>query len=332
MQQEIEIYQAPNGQIEFKGDLEHETLWASQNQIAELFDINRTVVSRHIKNIFKDEELDKEVVRANFAHTTKHGAIKSKMQTKDVAFYNLDIVLAIGYRTNSKKAIHFRKWATSVLKKYLINGYAINDKKIKQQKAILNNLKQTITFLTTKEVGEEKEILFLLQNYTKSLSLLEKYDKSSIEDFEGTKSSYKLSYGEVREVIKKLKSNLIKKGEATELFANERADGLDAIIGNLYQTFGGDELYPSIEDKAANLLYLVIKDHPFSDGNKRTASFLFVYFLDKCNYLYKKNGEKKINDNALTALALLVASSNPKEKDIFIKLIKHLLFENGEKS
>lgn len=236
------------------------------------------------------------------------------------------MIISIGYRVDSKEATNFRRWATSVLKSYLTDGYAINEKKILQTKSILNNLKQTIDFLATKQIGEEKEILSLLQSYTKTLSLLENYDKSSIEDFEGNTSNYILTYKETKNVIETLKNNLIEKDEATYLFGNKKSKQLDSIVSNLYQTFGGVELYKSIEDKATHLLYLIIKDHPFDDGNKRTASFMFIYFLDKCDYLYKKNGEKKINDNALTTLALLIASSNP--KDILIKLIKHLLFEN----
>ena len=304
----------------------HETIWANQKQIAQLFEIDRTVVSRHIKNIFKDEELDKNVVCAKFAHTTEHGAISNKTQTRELDYYNLDIILAIGYRTNSTKAISFRKWATSILKKYLLDGYAINEKKLTTTKILLNNLKQTIDMLSSKNIGYEKELLNLLQNYTKTLSLLESYDKDNIDDIQGCQSEYILTYDETTKVLSELKSNLIDKGEATKLFANEKDNELKGIINNLYQTFGGVELYPSIEDKASNLLYFIIKDHPFNDGNKRSASFMFIYFLDRCNYLYKTNGEKKINDNALTVLTLLVASSNPKEKDLLIKLIKHLIF------
>lgn len=329
IQQKVEIYQASNGQIEFKGDFKHETLWASLEQISKLFGRDKSGISRHIKNIFASGELHKDTTVAKIATVQKEGNRKVK---REIEYYNLDMILSIGYRVDSKEATHFRKWSSSVLKKYLINGYVINEEKVKKQKDILNNLKQTIAFLTTKEIGAEKEILSLLQSYTKSLSLLEEYDKSSIKDFDGNRCNYNITYKEVRGVIKKLKSNLIQKGEAMELFANEKADELKSIIGNLYQTFGGEELYTGIEDKAANLLYLIIKDHPFSDGNKRTASFLFIYFLDKCNYLYKESGEKKINDNALTTLALLIASSSPKDKEILIKLIKHLLFENGEKS
>ncbi len=316
----IEIYQAANGAIEFKGDLEHETIWASLDQIAKLFNRDKSGISRHIKNIFNSGELDRDSVVAKIATTARDG------KTYQVEYYNLDMILSIGYRVDSKEATVFRKWATSILKKYLLDGYAINEKKLNTTKTLLNNLKQTIEMLSTKDIGYEKELLSLLQNYTKTLTLLESYDKDSIDDIKGSKSDCVLTYSETKEVLSALKQELISKNEATELFANEKAGELEGIIGNLYQTFGGVELYPTIEDKASHLLYFIIKDHPFNDGNKRSASFLFIYFLNKCNYLYKQNGEKKINDNALTALTLLVASSNPKEKELLIKLIKHLIF------
>lgn len=327
MENKIEIYQSINGSIELHGDQDHDTLWANQKQIAQLFGTKVPAIAKHIKNILDSCELDDSTI--------------SKMETvqlegkrevaRKIDFYNLDMIIAIGYRVNSKEATQFRKWATSVLKKYLTDGYAINEQKVTQTKELLSNLKQTINFLSSKEIGQEKEILSLLHTYTKTLSLLESYDKSSIEDFRGNSAEYVFTYKEAKKVISQLKNELMKKGEASELFCNEKADELAGIIGNLYQTFGGDELYPSIEDKATHLLYSIIKDHPFNDGNKRTAAFLFIYFLDKCDYLYKHNGEKKINENALTTLTLLVASSDPKEKDILIKLIKHLLFEAGEK-
>jgi len=328
MQNKIEIFQSSNGEIVFNSDIQNETIWANLEQIAKLFGRDKSGISRHIKNIFNNEELDKNSTVAKIATVQKEG---NREVVRDIEYFNLDMIISIGYRVDSKEATLFRKWATSVLKKYLTDGYAINEKKITQTKTLLNNLKQTIDFLSTKEIGQSKEVLNLLQNYTKTLSLLESYDKSSIDDFDGATSSYFLSYDEVKKVLAEVKSSLISKGEATELFANEKDTQLDGIIENLYQTFGGVELYPSIEDKASHLLYFIIKDHPFNDGNKRSASFMFIYFLDKCDYLYKANGEKKINDNALTTLTLLVASSDPKEKDILIKLIKHLLFENGEK-
>lgn len=326
MRTNIEIFQSSNGEIEFSSDIEHETIWASLEQISKLFARDKSGISRHIKKILESGELDKNATVAKIATVQKEG---NRKVSREIDYYNLDMVISIGYRVDSKEATQFRKWATTVLKKYLTDGYAINEKKITQTKAILNNLKATIEFIASKQIGEEKELLHLLQNYTKTLSLLEGYDKSDINDFCGTSSRYRLTYDETKNVINELKKELMQKGEATELFGNEKANELEGIVSNLYQTFGGEELYPSIEDKAIHLLYLIIKDHPFNDGNKRSAAFMFIYFLDKCDYLYKNNGEKKINENALTTLTLLVASSNPKEKDLLVKLIKHLIFESG---
>ena len=280
MKNKVEIYQAQNGAIEFKSDLQNETIWANQKQIAQLFGTKIPAINKHIKNILQEDELDNSTISK-----MEIVQVEGKREVKRVIeIYSLDMIIAIGYRVNSKLATKFRKWATTVLKSYLTDGYAINEKKVTQTKELLGNLKQTIEFLSTKQIGHEKELLSLLQHYTKTLSLLESYDKNSIEDFNGKSSSYHLTYDEVKTVLAELKNSLIKKGEATKLFANEKADELAGIIGNLYQTFGGVELYPSIEDKASHLLYFIIKDHPFNDGNKRSASFLFVYFLDRCDY------------------------------------------------
>jgi len=325
MMRDIEIYQAENGEIEFRGDVKNETIWANLNQLAKLFNRDKSVISRHVKNIFNSGELEREPTVAKIATVQIEGVKKVK---REIEYFNLDMILSIGYRVDSKEATQFRKWATKILKSYLIDGYAINEKRLSNTKELLNSLKQTIEFLANKSIGYEKELLRLLQSYSKSLTLLEKYDKSDIEDIEGKEVEYRLTYSETQEVLLALKDELIKKGEASELFAKERDEQLDGIVNNLYQTFGGLELYKSIEDKASHLLYFIIKDHPFVDGNKRSASFLFVYFLDRCNYLYKESGEKKINDNALTVLTLLVASSNPKEKDLIVRLIKHLIFES----
>ncbi|MCF6331484.1 MAG: virulence protein RhuM/Fic/DOC family protein [Sulfurimonas sp.] len=322
MKNKVVIFKNSDGKSELEIEFDGESVWLTQKQIVEIFEKDRSVITRHINNIIKDQEVDEKsnVQKMHIANSDK-----------PVKFYSLDIVLAVGYRTSSKKAIDFRKWATSILKQYLLDGYAINEKKLNTQKELLSNLKQTIFMLTSSHRGDEKEILNLLNQYTKTLSLLEQYDKDSIDDFEGSQSNYVLTYRETKEVLGRVKLELISKNEATKLFANEKADELKGIIGNLYQTFSGEQLYPSIEDKASHLLYFMIKDHPFNDGNKRSASFMFIYFLDKCNYLYKENGEKKINDNALTTLTLLVASSNPKEKELMVKLIKHLIFEREAK-
>ena len=239
----IEIYQAENGEIEFRGDIQKETIWTNLNQIAKLFGRDKSVISRHIKNIFKSGELDRDSTVAKIATVQIEG---NREVIRDIEYYNLDMILSVGYRVDSKEATHFRKWATSILKKYLIDGYAINEKKLLQTKEILNNLKKTINLLSTKNIGFEKEFLELLKDYTKTLILLEKYDKKSIDDFEGVKTEYKLSYDEVKDVLKNLKKEL----NETELFANEKAGELKGIIDNIYQTFSGYELYPSIEDKA----------------------------------------------------------------------------------
>ena len=247
----IELFQSSNGEIEFKGDIGKETIWANQKQIAQLFGTKIPAITKHIKNIINEEELDSSTISK-----MEIVQIEGKREVKrEVEFCNLDMIIAIGYRVNSKMATQFRKWATTILKKYLTDGYAINEKKVTGTKELLSNLKQTIDFLSNKEIGQEKEILRLLTTYTKTLSLLEAYDKSSIEDFSGKSSPYKLTADEAKNILAEVKTSLMKKGEATKLFANEKDDQLDGIIGNLYQTFGGDELYPSIEDKATHLLY-----------------------------------------------------------------------------
>ena len=318
------IYQAKSGAIELRGDFGRETVWATQAQIAKVFDLERSVVTKHIRNILKDKELDEKSVCAKFAHTANDG---KKYQ---VQYYSLDIILAVGYRANSVRAIAFRQWASKTLKDYLLKGYAINEKRLLEAKEKFRELQNAVAFLQEKSKkellsGQESEILNLLADYAKTLTILDDYDKGELKQAKGGKGKFILTYEKSLEVIAEIKSELIAKKEASELFGNERDGSFGGIINGLYQTFGGKELYATLEKKAANLLYLIIKDHPFSDGNKRTASFLFVYFLDKNNALYREHGEKKINDNALAALALLVAESNPNEKDVMVALITQLL-------
>jgi death-on-curing family protein len=326
---EIIIYKSKEGP-ELEVRLEEETVWLTQKQIAMLFDTQRPAITKHLNNIFKSGELDEKVVSSILEHTTQHGAIKGKTQTQKVKYYNLDAIISVGYRVNSKRATQFRIWATKTLKEHIIKGYTINKQRLLQTKNTLKDLQETIALLQEKAkheflAGQEQEILNLLSNYAKTLTLLEQYDKEKLTLKKGGKEKFILRWEEAKEVIKNLKQELLAKKEASELFGQENNEKFKSILGNIYQTFGGKELYQSIEEKAAHLLYFVIKDHPFVDGNKRIASFLFIYFLDKNNYLYKSNGEKKINDNALTTLALLIAVSNPDEKDKFIKLITNLL-------
>ena len=318
---QIVIYKPSKNEIEIRVHFKDETIWLRQNEIADLFGKDRSIITKHVNNIFRDKEIDKKS-NVHFLHIAK--------SDKPVAFYSLDVILAVGYRTNSSRAIHFRQWATKILKEYLLKGYAVNQKRLLEVKGKFNQLQETIDFLRKKSKarllkGQEKEILNLLSDYSKTLTLLEKYDKDNLKKTRGEKSRFKLEYNDCRVIIQRLRKELMIKKEAGDIFGNEANKGFESVVKNLYQTFDGRELYKSIEEKAAHLLYLTIKDHPFTDGNKRIGSFLFVYFLDKNNYLYRETGEKKINDNALTILALLIAESNPKEKDQMIALITQLL-------
>jgi len=318
---EIVIYKTPKNEVEVEVRFEKDTVWLRQDEIARLYGKERSVITKHINNIFRDKEVDK---KSNVQKLHIAGS------DKPVAFYSLDVILAVGYRTNSARAIHFRKWATNVLKRYLLKGYAINKKRLLQTRSRLKELQSAIDFLQKKSkyqllTGQEKEILDLLANYSKTLSLLEQYDKGRIKLVKKSKAEFVLEYEEAKRIIKEIKKDLISKKEASDLFGQDNEGRLAGIIKNIYQTFKGKELYPSLEEKAAHLLYFIVKDHPFIDGNKRIASFLFVYFLDKNNFLYKENHERKINDNALTALTLLIAVSEPKDKDILIKIITNLI-------
>jgi len=321
---EIVIYQPKGGEVDIKVKLEKETIWLTQAQLSLLFGIERSVVTKHLHNIFNSKELDKNSVCAKIAHTAADGKVYKTQ------FYNLDVIISVGYRVNSKKATQFRIWATRVLKEHILQGYTINQKRLLEARSKFKELQNAIAFLREKAVkktlrGQEKEILDLLGSYAKTLTILNLYDKKKVKKIRGKKAKFVLEYDSCKNIIIVLKKDLAERMEASHLFGIDTGKKLEGIIKNLYQTFDRKELYKTIEEKAAHLLYLTIKDHPFVDGNKRIASFLFIYFLDKNDYLYRKNGEKKINDNALVALALLVAESNPEEKDILIKIIINLI-------
>lgn len=325
-QSQIVIYKTEDGQTKIDVQFENETVWLTQKLMGELFEVSVPTINEHLKNIFLSKELDKTSVIRNFRITASDG---KEYETKH---YNLDTIIALGYRVNSKRATQFRIWATKILKQYLVKGYAINEKRLLEAKNKFHELQEAILFLqkqSQKELlkGQETEILSLLTDYSKTFSMLEQYDKGVLKDAKGQKTKFKLNYENCEQIIAELKKELIVKKEAGDLFGQGRGGSFEGIIKGLYQTFAQEELYPTIEEKAAHLLYFMIKDHPFSDGNKRSASFLFVYFLDKADSLFKKSGERKINDNALTALALLIAESHPKEKEIMIKIIKNLITE-----
>ena len=319
----IVIYKSQKNEIEVRVRLKKENIWLRQEEIAQLYGKERSVVTKHINNIFKDKEVDKK------SNVQKLHIVESD---KPVNFYSLDVILAVGYRTNSARAIHFRKWATNVLKRYLVKGYAINQRRLLETESRFRELQNVVSFLQKKSKhrllsGQEQEILELLGSYSKTLKLLEEYDQGRIKLVKKRKAKFVLEYEEAKKIIKEIRKDLIGRGEASDLFGQENDRRLEGILGNIHQSFGGKELYRSIEEKSAHLLYFIIKDHPFVDGNKRIASFLFIYFLDKNNFLYRENGERKINNNTLTALALLTAISDPKDKDILIKIITNLVMD-----
>lgn len=320
---EIIIYKASKGpEIEVK--FEQENIWLTQLQIALLFGVNRPAVTKHLNNILKEGELKEKSVSSILEHTATDG---KKYKTQ---FYNLDAIISVGYRVNSVRATQFRIWATKTLKDHLVQGFTINEKRILEAKEKFKELQSSILFLQEKSknqllAGQEQEILSLLVDYSKTLTLLEQYDKEKVLLQKNGKGKFVLNEKIAFEVIKGIKKDLVEKGEAKEIFGQEYEDKFKAILGNILQTFDKKELYTSIEEKASHLLYFIIKDHPFVDGNKRIASFLFVYYLDKNNYLYKDNNEKKINDNALVALSLLIAVSDRNEKDKLVKIVTNLL-------
>jgi len=321
----IEIYQTKDNKTEIEVKFESETFWLTQNQIANLFERDRSVITKHIKKVFDEGELEEicNVQKMHFANSDK-----------PTTLYSLDLIISVGYRVNSKQGTQFRIWATERLKNYLTQGFAINEKRVSEYKKNLVELQKTIKLIqnsiSSKELSnfESKGFLDIITNYTHSFVLLNQFDSNSLHLQKLDKNiTYEIAYFEACEAITELKKQLIKKKEATELFGNQKDQSFAGILGNITQSFGGEYLYKTIEEQAAHLLYFTIKNHPFSDGNKRIGAFLFIWFLEKNQHSLKKSGELKINDNGLVALALLVAASNPKEKELMVKLIINLINE-----
>lgn len=322
-----EVIKFIDGEIEVATKLEDETIWITQKQMCELFGTVKSTISEHLKNIFQGGELNKESTVRSFRTVRIEG---NRKVTRNIEYYNLDAIISVGYRVNSKRATNFRQWATKILKDYILKGYTLNQKKLQENfdefKQEIELLNKVIKSSNLKEI-EAKGFLDIITKYAKSWILLNQFDESRIEIPKGKEAKFILDYDEAKEEIERLKQNLIAKKEATNLFGIERENSFEGIIGNIYQTFSKADLLPTVEEKAANLFYYIVKDHPFVDGNKRIGAFLFVLFLSKNNYLYDSNGELKINPNALISLALLIAHSNPKEKDLIIKLVTNLISE-----
>jgi len=319
---EILLYKSSEGDTQVDVKLEEETVWLTQKQLSQLFQTERSVITKHINNIIKTKELQRNSVCAKFAHTATDG----KIYTSN--FYNLDMIISVGYRVNSKRGTQFRIWANKVLKEYLIKGYALNERKLKEQTEKLKELERTIeVFSKVTESYQLKQdefsgILKVIKDYTYALDVLDKYDN---KDLTVTNTNRQLSFRINYETAKKIITKMKEKFGGSSLFGKEKDKSFKGTIGTIYQTFAKRELYPSIEEKAAHLLYFTIKNHSFIDGNKRIAAALFLWFLEMNNYLYGKDGRKRIADNALVALCLLIAESNPKEKEMIVKLVVNLI-------
>ena len=317
MKNEIILFENQN--VKLKVNMKDETVWLSLEQMAKLFDRDRTVIKRHINNVFKEKELNEKEVCAKFAHTTIHGAITNKTQTREIDYYNLDMIISIGYRVKSQNGIIFRKWANKILKDYLLQGYAINQKRLEYLEKTVKLIDIANRIDERLENSDAKEILKVIGNYSKALDLLDDYDHKTLVKPKGNDSEKQIKYKDCLDIINKLRFN-----EESDIFAIERDNGLEAIIGNIYQTFDGNDVYKSIEEKASNFLYMIVKNHVFIDGNKRIAATLFIYFLNYYDILYKDD-KQVIDNNTLAALTLLIAESNPKEKDIIIDLVMNFL-------
>lgn len=317
MKNEIVLFKNQNVKLEV--NMKDETVWLSLDQMAKLFGRDRTVITRHINNIFNDKELEKKEVCAKFAHTTQHGALTNKFQTRELDYYNLDMIISVGYRVKSQNGIIFRKWASQILKDYMIKGYAVNQKRLEYLEKTVKLIDIANRIDGKLNNGDAREILKVIGNYSKALDLLDDYDHKTLSKPKGSNSKEQIKYEDCLDVINKLRFN-----EESDIFAIERDKGLQAIIGNIYQTFDGNDVYKSIEEKASNFLYMIVKNHVFIDGNKRIAATLFIYFLNYYNILYKED-KQVIDNNTLTALTILIAESNPKEKEVIIDLVMNFL-------
>ncbi len=321
----IVIYQTEDGQTQIDVRLENEMIWLTRQQLADLFGRDYKTVSKHINNALK-EELAGEVVVAKFENTTQHGAIEGKTQTHDKEYFNLEMVTSVGYRVKSKRGVQFRKWANRVLKDYLVKGFAVNQRahseQIAELRQLVGMLGRTIQNQPMISTDETNALFEVVTDYTYALDTLDDYDYQRLKLEKTTQEDkFHATYDNAMEAIKSLRQ----KFGGSSLFGNEKDDSFKSSIGQIYQTFDGVELYPSVEEKAAMLLYLVTKNHSFSDGNKRIAATLFLWFLNNNCILYRADGTKRIADNTLVALTLMIAESKTEEKDVMVKVVVNLI-------
>lgn len=301
---EIVIFETEDKQIKLPVNVENETVWLTQAQMVELFQRDISVISRHIRNVFKENEVE-EKSNLHF--------LQIPNSDRPVALYSLDIIISVGYRVKSKRGVEFRRWANSVLKQYILKGYAVNDNRIKQLGEVIRIMKRIENDL------DGRQVLSVIEKYSNALDLLDSYDHQNMSRPKGNAASYVLSYEECMEVIRSMRF-----GNESDLFGKEKDDSFKGSIGNIYQSFGGTDLYESLEEKAANLLYFVTKNHSFFDGNKRIAATMFLYFLDKNSALFV-DGKKKIEDAALVALTIMIAESRPEEKEMMISVVMNCM-------
>ena len=326
MNNSIEIYRSQDGSVQLNVKLENDTVWLTQSQMAELFGRDRTVITRHINNCYKEGELDKNITCAKFAHMGK-----DQDQTYETTMYNLDVIISVGYRVKSIQGTRFRQWANSVLKQYLIKGYAINQQlkldRYNELKDVVRLMERAIGMREKVTADEYSGLFNVISDYVYALDTLDHYDYQSLSIQQTTKDEpFRATYENAMEAINALKD----KFGGSQWFANEKDDSFKSSIGQIYQTFGGEELYPSVEEKAAMLLYLVVKNHSFSDGNKRIAAMLFLWFLNNNHVLYAEDGHKRIADNTLVALTLMIAESRTEEKDVMVKVVVNLINKENQ--
>ena len=322
-EQKIVIYQTPDGKTQIDVRLENETVWLTQAQMAELFETDRTSIVRHINNIYRVDELEREATCAKIAQVQTEG---NRQVTRTIPYFNLDMIISVGYRVNSKRGVKFRQWANRVLKEYLVKGYAINERirheQIGELRQLVGMLGRTLQNQAVISTDETTALFEVVTDYTYALDTLDNYDYERLAIDKTTKQEkFHATYENAMEAI----NGLREKFGGSTLFGNEKDESFKSSIGQIYQTFGGEELYPSVEEKAAMLLYLVTKNHSFSDGNKRIAATLFLWFLNNNGILYREDGSKRLADNTLVALTLMIAESKTEEKDVMVKVVVNLI-------
>lgn len=327
--QQVQIFTSADGQAQLAVSLDNDTVWLSQEQMCELFGRERSVITKHIRNVFQEGELVQDSVCAKFAHTAADG------KTYQTQYYNLDVIISVGYRVKSARGVQFRQWATRVLRQHLVDGYTLNQRRL-QERGI--EFEQAVSLLSRTLANQQlvsaegQAVLQVISDYARSWSLLQGYDEQSLTGQNARQRGMRsLLLPDVLAAIAQLKADLIAKGEATALFGQLRGNGLESAIATIEQGFADELFYPNVASRAANLLYLVIKNHPLADGNKRTGSFLFLWYLQLNQHLLARPVEQLINDNTLVALALLVAESLPEQKELMVRLIEHFVLLKGQK-